>query len=90
MPVAHVPRDDKEHGGKCCHGDQGSRRHQYQQDEQQRNAVHDSGDRCASAVLYVGGGTGDGAGSRDPAEKTGKDIKRRGSCPSSPKSVTIP
>ena len=36
--------------------------------------MYDACDGCASAIFYIGSGTRDGSGSRDSAEKSGKDI----------------
>ena len=73
-PLAHVVGHHEEDGGDDGHGDPCGVGHQNQQNYQQNYRVDHAGDGGTAAVIYVGGGTGNGAGGGDASEKTGEDV----------------
>ena len=72
--VTHIIGNHKQDRCDNRHRNQGSVGHQDNQDQQKDNRMHHSGDRSASAVFDVCGGSGDGSGGWDAAEQRGGDV----------------
>ena len=74
VPVAHVDRDDDEHGGKCGERNVLRERRRRQHDHEQRNGMDHARDRGAAAGTDVGRRPRDRARRRNAAEERRDDI----------------
>lgn len=73
-PSAHVVAHDDQHAGQARHGDEGSQRHEHEEDDEQYGSMDDAGHGGASAVVDVGHRTGNGSRARDAAEERGAEV----------------
>ena len=73
-PSAHAIAHHHKHARQTSHRNILRQGHQEEEDEQEHHGMHDAGHRCASAVVDVGHGAGNGSGCGNAAENGRHDV----------------